>query len=200
MKTKKPNFKQTKIVSFPQEHVVAEMNQELKKKIELLLHKEEGIKDFTPFPKNPTIARIFKEIGLADELGSGVRNLVKYVKIYSDDEPVFIEEDIFKIIIPLKEDLVNQHSEDKSSHKTVEKTVEKSSQKSSQKGSQKGSQKNSQKILELIKQNKQITIEELSNILGITDRAIKKNIAKLKQQGKLKRIGPDKGGYWEVIL
>lgn len=93
-----------------------------------------------------------------------------------------------KIIIPLKEDLVNQLSEDKSSHKTVEKS------------SQKGSQKNSQKILELINQNKQITIEELSNTLGIPDRAVKKNIAKLKQQGKLKRIGPDKGGYWEVIL
>ena len=27
--------------------------------------------NFTPFPKNPVIARVFKEIGLADELGSG---------------------------------------------------------------------------------------------------------------------------------
>ena len=31
--------------------------------------------DFTPYPKNPITARFFKEIGLADELGSGVRNL-----------------------------------------------------------------------------------------------------------------------------
>jgi len=31
--------------------------------------------NFTPYPKNPVIARFFKEIGRADELGSGVRNL-----------------------------------------------------------------------------------------------------------------------------
>lgn len=55
---------------------------------------------FSPFPKNPKIARVFKEIGLADELGSGVRNLFKYSRIYSNKEPQLIEEDIFKIIVP----------------------------------------------------------------------------------------------------
>jgi ATP-dependent DNA helicase RecG len=54
---------------------------------------------FSPFPKNPNIARVFKEIGLADELGSGVRNLFKYLKIYSGIEPEIIEGDIFKIVI-----------------------------------------------------------------------------------------------------
>src|SRR5665648_454519 len=46
--------------------------------------------NFSPFPKNPVIARFFKEIGLADELGSGTRNLVKYVKIYSNNVPQLI--------------------------------------------------------------------------------------------------------------
>ena len=47
------------------------------------------------------IARFFKEIGLADELGSGVRNLYKYTKLYSDGlDPQLIEADTFKIIIP----------------------------------------------------------------------------------------------------
>ena len=58
--------------------------------------------DFTPYPKNPTIAKVFKEIDYADELGSGVRNLYKYSKLYSGDDPQFIEEDIFRIVIPLK--------------------------------------------------------------------------------------------------
>lgn len=35
---------------------------------------------FSPFPKNPLISRFFREIGLAEELGSGVRNLYKYTK------------------------------------------------------------------------------------------------------------------------
>ena len=36
-----------------------------------------------------------------DELGSGVRNIYKYSKIYSGGEPMFIEGDVFKTIIPL---------------------------------------------------------------------------------------------------
>ena len=56
--------------------------------------------NFSPFPKNPVIARFFKEIGWAEELGSGVRNLFKYGKIYSGVAPQLIEEDIFKIVIP----------------------------------------------------------------------------------------------------
>ena len=35
---------------------------------------------YEPYPKNLKIAKVFKEIGLADELGSGVRNMVKYTK------------------------------------------------------------------------------------------------------------------------
>ncbi|MDC3417549.1 ATP-binding protein [Aquibacillus salsiterrae] len=58
--------------------------------------------NFSPFPKNPTIAKFFKEIGRVDELGSGVRNTFKYNKIYSGAEPTFIESDVFRTIIPLK--------------------------------------------------------------------------------------------------
>lgn len=57
--------------------------------------------NYSPFPKNPTIAKVFKEIGFVDELGSGVRNIFKYNRIYSGAEPVFIEGDIFKTVIPL---------------------------------------------------------------------------------------------------
>jgi ATP-dependent DNA helicase RecG len=42
---------------------------------------------FTPYPKNPVIARVFKEIGRADELGSGVRNIFEYYKFYSEQKP-----------------------------------------------------------------------------------------------------------------
>jgi ATP-dependent DNA helicase RecG len=37
--------------------------------------------NFSPFPKNPVIARFFKEIGWVDELGSGIRNTFKYCGI-----------------------------------------------------------------------------------------------------------------------
>lgn len=58
-------------------------------------------KSFSPYSKNPTIAKFFREIGWVDELGSGVRNINKYNKIYSGSEAQFIEADVFKTVIPL---------------------------------------------------------------------------------------------------
>ncbi len=67
------------------------------------------------------------------------------------------------------------------------------------KSSQKGSQKSSQKIIEIMRNKPEITIAELAQQVGISDRAVKKQIARLKQQNVLRRIGPDKGGHWDVI-
>ena len=66
-------------------------------------------------------------------------------------------------------------------------------------GSQKSSQKSSQKIMDLMGPQSGITIAELAATLKLTDRAIKKQIEKLKASGRIKRVGPDKGGHWEVI-
>lgn len=44
---------------------------------------------------------MFREIGLADELGSGMRNTYKYTKLYSGGTPEFIEGDVFRTVIPL---------------------------------------------------------------------------------------------------
>jgi predicted HTH transcriptional regulator len=47
--------------------------------------------------------------------------------------------------------------------------------------------------------NQKITIADLAQRVGVTDRAIKKQLDKLKTLGRIRRIGPDKGGHWEVI-
>jgi predicted HTH transcriptional regulator len=62
-----------------------------------------------------------------------------------------------------------------------------------------GSQKSSQKILSLIEAAPSSTIEQLAAELGITDRAVKKQLHNLKKQDRLKRVGPDKGEHWEVV-
>ncbi|MCL1810405.1 MAG: AAA family ATPase, partial [Clostridiales bacterium] len=58
--------------------------------------------NFTPEAKNPLLAWFFVNIGRADWMGSGIRNLYKYSKIYTGSEPSLIEGDVFKTIIPLK--------------------------------------------------------------------------------------------------
>ena len=57
---------------------------------------------FIPFAKNPIIAKFFIQLGLVDELGSGVLNVYKYLKEYSPGkQPQFIEDKLFKTIIPI---------------------------------------------------------------------------------------------------
>jgi len=55
------------------------------------------------------------------------------------------------------------------------------------------------KIILLMEENSRITKAELSEILKISTTAIDKSITKLKKLNIIKRIGPDKGGYWEVM-
>ncbi|MCL2287445.1 MAG: hypothetical protein FWC32_13925 [Firmicutes bacterium] len=57
--------------------------------------------NFAPFPKNPLLAHFFINIGRLDVLGSGVRNLYKYTKLYSGGVPELIDGDVFKTIVPL---------------------------------------------------------------------------------------------------
>ena len=58
---------------------------------------------FTPFPKNPVIGAFFREIHRADELGSGMRNMMKYGKAYGGEDPQMIEGDVFRIIVKVPE-------------------------------------------------------------------------------------------------
>jgi len=54
-------------------------------------------------------------------------------------------------------------------------------------------------VLDLIKANPSIAREEMAKALNLTIDGIDWNIRKLKNEGKLKRIGPDKDGHWEVV-
>ena len=85
-----------------------------------------NVETFEPFPKNPAVSKVFREIGLADELGSGMRNSYKFTKLYSGGEPLFIEDgDVFRIIIPLNDAAtvsagpIEQADEEMKSNKTV---------------------------------------------------------------------------------
>ena len=65
-------------------------------------------------------------------------------------------------------------------------------------GSVKSSGKTAERILDLVKRRPKTTIPELASALKVTTRAVEKQIAKLKKSGRLRRIGPAKGGHWEV--
>lgn len=61
-----------------------------------------------------------------------------------------------------------------------------------------GSVESSEKILTLLASTVQMTTNELAEKLGVGQRAVEKQIEKLKREGRLQRIGTDKGGHWQV--
>ena len=64
--------------------------------------------------------------------------------------------------------------------------------------SEKNSDKSSEKILQLLAKTPTLSAKQLAQQLGLSSRAIEKNIAQLKADGRLKRIGAAKSGYWQV--
>ena len=54
-------------------------------------------------------------------------------------------------------------------------------------------------IVDLIVANTKISISELSEKLGISQTAIENNLRWLTSKNIIRRVGPDRGGYWEMV-
>lgn len=138
---------------------------------------------FKPFSKNPSISKVFREIGLADELGSGMRNTYKYTMLYSQTEPIFEEGDIFKTIIPLTS---------AATIKVGGNALE------TQSGTRNGTQNSEETVIhqleELIRSNNSITREEISQKLNIGVRSVTRYVKRIP---KLSYVGKGKNGHWE---
>jgi len=51
----------------------------------------------------------------------------------------------------------------------------------------------------MINDNPQISTPEMAETLGISERAIEKNLRNLREQNLIARVGPAKGGHWEIL-
>lgn len=132
--------------------------------------------------KNPIIASFFNQIGNADELGSGTRNLYKYSRRYSGLDPKLVEGDVFRIIIPLDD----TYSFDGEIGEKVGEKVEDLTE-------------NQKLILEYLLENPRYSAVVLGEKIGISSRKVENNMKKLKDRGLLIRHGSPKKGYWEVV-
>ena len=68
-----------------------------------------------------------------------------------------------------------------------------------EKTGEKSREKSREKIVELIKLHPKITQSELAAEIHISVKGIEKQIRSLRELGLIRRVGPDKGGHWEVI-
>ena len=54
-------------------------------------------------------------------------------------------------------------------------------------------------ILASISKNSTISTKKLAAMCSLSERQVQRIMTKLKEQGVIRRIGPDKGGHWEII-
>ena len=96
--------------------------------------------------------------------------------------------------------IVNSEATGNGGQKTTEKSTLKSTLKSTQKSTPKSTLKGTRKnIVEMIESNPTITLNEIAEQLGKNPRGIDKHIKQLQDQGIIRRVGPAKGGHWEII-
>ncbi len=63
----------------------------------------------------------------------------------------------------------------------------------------KSSQKTREKIVQIINNNPNVTTAELAELLELTTKGIEWQLKQLKEHNIIRRVGADKGGYWEIV-
>ncbi len=133
--------------------------------------------DYVSQPRNKLVAEIFKASGLIEKYGSGIKRVLRAFENYGLKMPEFIpmingfRVKAFSTSFFSNTDNVPDNVPDK----------------------------RLQQILSLIAKNDKILLQDIADKFNVSKRTIRRDIEKLKQEKRLKRIGNEKSGYWEII-
>lgn len=123
-------------------------------------------------PRNKLLADFFKDLGLIEKYGSGIQQVINSFNESHLPAPEFKNiSDGFMVT-------VYSGSPEKLGNKLGD---------------------NQKRLLKAIMDNPEISLSQLSKEIGISQTAIENNTNKLKRSGIIRRIGPTKGGHWEII-
>ena len=167
----------------------------------------------THFSRNPKIAAFLKAYHFVKEFGEGFDRICREQEANGANVPSFrTDEFILKITVPkVAEKVTEKVSENGIITETSQKMLQKNKGKVIEKSdgviekviekatllNEKLSE-NRLLIIKLMIENPYISKSELSKHVGISENSISRNIEAMR--GKyLRRVGPDKGGFWEII-
>lgn len=123
--------------------------------------------------RNPILADVFTQFGYMEKRGSGLRKIynetAKLPGFSDSKKPIFRSQ--YESFFT---EILNNNYEQEDSD-----VVE--------------------KIMSCIENDKFITAKTLSEKLSLSSRQVQRIMTRLKTDNKIKRIGGDKGGYWEVV-
>ena len=141
---------------------------------------ETGFFNGSSIPVNESLASILLQLRISERSGRGVPKIVsKYGK-----QAIKIEKNTITVTIPFNKINVNKFNV--VSYKVYNKVDFKLN-------------KSQDAILKLIRDNPNITADQMAIQVGISVPAIKKNLKQLTDNNIIKRVGAKKNGYWEII-
>ncbi len=168
----------------------------------------------THFSRNPKIAAFLKAYHFVKEFGEGFDRICREQEANGANVPSFrTDEFILKITVPKVAENVQKQDGNvtenggkvaENQNKVAEKVAEnhsKVTEKLKEKAAALGETltANRIKILELMIEDPYISRADLAKNVGISETSIYRNIEAMR--GKyLRRVGPDKGGFWEIII
>lgn len=132
-------------------------------------------------PWNPLIASVFYRRGIIETWGQGTLKMAIWAAEAGLPKPEILE-------IP---GAVVVRFQRKPTLKTTGEAPQKTPRQTPQ--------KTPDAILELLRGQPGLAFSELAPLLGKSESAVKRAVRKLRESGRLQRIGPDKGGHWKVI-
>ena len=135
---------------------------------------EEDFFSCSSMPRNRELMRVFKDLGLVEQLGSGMSRILK---VY--DRNIFkISEHFIKVEFPFS---ITKQSAIIASGDDV--------------GDENGDEN---KVLQLLEKHPSITAKKMSEELKMSTRKISRIIKKLRETNTIIRIGSDRKGYWKI--
>nr|QNO44082.1 hypothetical protein PNOGMPBD_00005 [Methanosarcinales archaeon ANME-2c ERB4]QNO44823.1 hypothetical protein PKNMIGIB_00005 [Methanosarcinales archaeon ANME-2c ERB4] len=132
--------------------------------------------------RNRRIGEFLKELDLTEGRSTGISKILKVMNGNHSPAPEFETDDdrtYFLIRLPVHPGTASVES----AHVGTTETAP---------------AKTSVKILSSMRENPQVSIPEIAKAIGRTVRAIEMQVAQLKAEGLIERIGPAKGGHWVV--
>jgi ATP-dependent DNA helicase RecG len=132
--------------------------------------------------RNELIADMFYRLHKVERVGMGIKRMRTAMREAGLREPEFETDSFFRAVF---------HRPEGADARSIQTTT--------QKATQDATQKTAQKIIALIAQKPDITRQQLAQEIGITDSGVKYHMKKMQEKGLVRRVGPDKGGHWEVV-
>lgn len=135
--------------------------------------------------RNPTIAKLFRYVGIAENAGYGMKKLTSWETLTGARPTIESARTIATVTFPLKSAIQRLNVSD------ATKTIDS--------GAKNGAKTTPRQdaILALVRQNSEITLDAMAKEIGIGTSTLDREIAKMTHI--IRRVGSRKGGHWEII-